>query len=169
MLRFGKACRLHKLHKRLYLRRIAPFGLPQWTSPRDLGAARGGGVECGVRGSSRGAGSFPNQTVADERTPFPPEALVVPPKALRVLQQKEWIVDLEQKVIEIVSEKLSVPKEEITLESNFIDDLKADSLDLVEMVMAFEDSLGVSIPDEDQEKIRTVGDAVNYIRQKEKV
>jgi acyl carrier protein len=85
------------------------------------------------------------------------------------LQQKEWIVDLEQKVIEIVSEKLSVPKEEITLESNFIDDLKADSLDLVEMVMAFEDALGVSIPDEDQEKIRTVGDAVNYIRQKEKV
>ncbi len=78
-------------------------------------------------------------------------------------------MDLEQKVIEIVSEKLSVPKEEITLESNFIDDLKADSLDLVEMVMAFEDSLGVSIPDEDQEKIRTVGDAVNYIRQKENV
>lgn len=76
-------------------------------------------------------------------------------------------MDLEQKVIEIVSEKLSVPKDEITLESNFIDDLKADSLDLVEMVMAFEDSLGVSIPDEDQEKIRTVGDAVNYIRQRE--
>ena len=71
---------------------------------------------------------------------------------------------LEQKVVEIVSEKLSVPKEEITLESNFIDDLKADSLDLVEMVMAFEDALGVSIPDEDQEKIRTVGEAVDYIR-----
>jgi len=71
---------------------------------------------------------------------------------------------LEQKVTEIVSEKLSVPKEEITLESNFIDDLKADSLDLVEMVMAFEDALGVSIPDEDQEKIRTVGEAVDYIR-----
>ena len=75
--------------------------------------------------------------------------------------------NLEQKVIEIVSEKLSVPKEEITLDSNFIDDLKADSLDLVEMVMAFEDVLGVSIPDEDQEKIRTVGDAVQYIRAKE--
>jgi acyl carrier protein len=75
---------------------------------------------------------------------------------------------LEQKVIEIVSEKLSVPKEEITLASNFIDDLKADSLDLVEMVMAFEDNLGVSIPDEDQEKIRTVGEAVTYIRNKEK-
>lgn len=76
-------------------------------------------------------------------------------------------MDLEQKVIEIVSEKLSVSKEEITLDSNFIDDLKADSLDLVEMVMAFEDSLGVSIPDEDQEKIRTVGEVVEYIRKKE--
>ncbi|MFV0443177.1 MAG: acyl carrier protein [Planctomycetaceae bacterium] len=73
---------------------------------------------------------------------------------------------METKVVEIVSEKLSVPKEEITLESNFIDDLKADSLDLVEMVMAFEDNLGVSIPDEDQEKIRTVGEAVTYIRNK---
>lgn len=73
---------------------------------------------------------------------------------------------LEQKVIEIVSEKLSVPKEEITLESNFVDDLKADSLDLVEMVMAFEDALGVSIPDEDQEKIRTVGEVITYIRKK---
>lgn len=75
--------------------------------------------------------------------------------------------DLEKKVIDIVSEKLSVPKEEITLQSNFIDDLKADSLDLVEMVMAFEDNLGVTIPDEDQEKIRTVGEVVEYIRQKE--
>ncbi len=76
-------------------------------------------------------------------------------------------MDLEQQVIEIVSEKLSVPKEEITLESSFVDDLKADSLDLVEMVMAFEDNLGVMIPDEDQEKIRTVGEAVNYIRQQQ--
>ncbi len=75
-------------------------------------------------------------------------------------------MDLEQKVIEIVSEKLSCPKDEITLQSHFIDDLKADSLDLVEMVMAFEDELGVTIPDEDQEKIQTVGDAVNYIRDK---
>ena len=75
-------------------------------------------------------------------------------------------MDLEQKVIEIVSEKLSCPKDEITLKSHFIDDLKADSLDLVEMVMAFEDELGVTIPDEDQEKIQTVGDAVNYIRDK---
>ena len=76
-------------------------------------------------------------------------------------------MDLEQQVIEIVSEKLSVPKEEITLESSFIDDLKADSLDLVEMVMAFEDNFGVTIPDEDQEKIRTVGDAIDYIKQQE--
>ncbi|MEZ6066816.1 MAG: acyl carrier protein [Planctomycetaceae bacterium] len=75
--------------------------------------------------------------------------------------------DLEQQVIEIVSEKLSVSKDDITLQSNFIEDLKADSLDLVEMVMAFEDNLGIAIPDEDQEKIRTVGDAVTYIRAKQ--
>jgi acyl carrier protein len=79
----------------------------------------------------------------------------------------ETVDDLEQKVIEIASEKLSVPKEEISLSSNFIDDLKADSLDLVEMVMAFEDNLGISIPDEDQEKIRTIRDAVDYIRAKQ--
>ncbi|MEZ6058311.1 MAG: acyl carrier protein [Planctomycetaceae bacterium] len=75
-------------------------------------------------------------------------------------------MDLEQKVKEIVSDKLSVPLEEITLESSFVDDLKADSLDLVEMVMAFEDNLGVTIPDEDQEQIRTVGNAVEYIRER---
>jgi len=75
-------------------------------------------------------------------------------------------VDLEQQVIDIVSDKLSVPRDEITLESHFIDDLKADSLDLVEMVMAFEDNLGVTIPDEDQEKITTVGGAVSYIKEK---
>lgn len=73
---------------------------------------------------------------------------------------------LEEKVIAIVSEQLSVPVEEIKLESNFIDDLKADSLDIVELGMAFEDKFGVSIPDEDYEKLKSVGDAVNYIKQR---
>jgi acyl carrier protein len=73
---------------------------------------------------------------------------------------------LEEKVIAIVSEQLSVPVEEIKLESNFIDDLKADSLDIVELGMAFEDKFGVSIPDEDYEKLKTVGDAVSYIKQR---
>jgi acyl carrier protein len=70
--------------------------------------------------------------------------------------------------MDIVSEQLSVPREEITRESSFVDDLKADSLDVVELVMRFEDTFGVTIPDEDYEKIRTVGDAVDYIEAKEK-
>ena len=69
----------------------------------------------------------------------------------------------EEKVIGIVSEQLGVPKEEITRESKFVDDLKADSLDVVELVMEFEDEFEVTIPDEDYEKIQTVGDAVDYI------
>lgn len=74
----------------------------------------------------------------------------------------------EEKVMDIVSEQLSVPREEIARESSFVDDLKADSLDVVELVMRFEDTFGVTIPDEDYEKIRTVGDAVDYIEAKEK-
>lgn len=74
--------------------------------------------------------------------------------------------NLEDKVINIVSEQLSVSKDEVTLTSNFIDDLKADSLDLVELVMEFEDEFGITVPDDDYEKIRTVGDAIEYIREK---
>ena len=70
---------------------------------------------------------------------------------------------IEEKVMDIVSEQLSVPRDEITRESSFVDDLKADSLDVVELVMRFEDTFSVTIPDEDYEKIRTVGDAVDYI------
>jgi acyl carrier protein len=76
-------------------------------------------------------------------------------------------VTIDDQVFEIVSEQLSVPREEITRESSFVDDLKADSLDVVELVMRFEDTFGVTIPDEDYEKIRTVGDAIDYIEQKE--
>ena len=73
---------------------------------------------------------------------------------------------VEEKVIGIVSEQLGVPREEITRESRFVEDLKADSLDVVELVMEFEEEFDVTIPDEDYEKIRTVGDAVTYIEQK---
>lgn len=76
-------------------------------------------------------------------------------------------MSLEEQVISIVSEQLSVSKDEITIESSFIDDLQADSLDLVELGMKFEEKFGVSIPDEDYEKLRTVGDAVEYIKQQE--
>lgn len=70
---------------------------------------------------------------------------------------------VEERVIGIVAEQLQIPKDEITREKSFIDDLKADSLDVVELVMSFEDEFKISIPDEDQGKIKTVGDAVTYI------
>ncbi|RCW89241.1 acyl carrier protein [Halanaerobium sp. DL-01] len=67
------------------------------------------------------------------------------------------------KVIDIVVEELAVDRDEVTENSSFIDDLGADSLDVVELVMAFEEEFDVEIPDEDAEKIRTVEDAVNYL------
>jgi acyl carrier protein len=75
-------------------------------------------------------------------------------------------VSVEEKVISIVSEQLGVAKEEIKLESKFVDDLKADSLDVVELVMEFEDEFEITIPDDDYDKIKTVGDAVKYITDK---
>ena len=71
-----------------------------------------------------------------------------------------------EKVTEIIVEQLGVKPEEVTQEASFVDDLGADSLDTVELVMAFEEEFGVEIPDEDAEKIRTVGDAVKYIDEK---
>ena len=74
---------------------------------------------------------------------------------------------IEEKVIGIVSEQLNIPKEDIKLDSDFVANLKADSLDLVELVMEFEDEFGVQIPESDQEKIKSVGDAVKYITEKQ--
>ncbi|MFH1503786.1 MAG: acyl carrier protein [Candidatus Omnitrophota bacterium] len=75
-------------------------------------------------------------------------------------------MNVEEKVKEIISEQLGVKKEEIKPESSFIDDLGADSLDTVEVVMALEEEFGVEIPDEDAEKITTVGESVRYIESK---
>lgn len=71
----------------------------------------------------------------------------------------------EEKVTQIVSDQLEVPKEEISRESSFIDDLKADSLDIVELVMEFEEEFGVQVAEDDYDKIRTVGDAIDYIEE----
>ena len=71
--------------------------------------------------------------------------------------------DIEKKVLDIVSEQLQVDRAELSLEKSFLGDLKADSLDLVELVMEFEDEFKISIPDEDYEKIKTIGNAVEYI------
>ncbi|WP_026487229.1 acyl carrier protein [Caldanaerobius polysaccharolyticus] len=69
------------------------------------------------------------------------------------------------RVKKIVAEQLGVGEDEITTESSFIDDLGADSLDVVELIMALEEEFDIEIPDEDAEKISTVGDAVEYIKQ----
>ena len=72
--------------------------------------------------------------------------------------------DLEQRISEMIIEQLGATKEEIVPEASFIDDLGADSLDIVELVMAMEETFDIEIPDEDAEKIQTIGDAVAYLR-----
>lgn len=73
------------------------------------------------------------------------------------------VQEIKKKVIDIISEQMGVDKSEITRETSFINDLNADSLDTVELVMEFEDEFDMSIPDEEAEKIQTVGAAVDYI------
>ena len=73
------------------------------------------------------------------------------------------VKEIEQKVIDIISEQMGTDKAEITRETSFINDLNADSLDTVELVMEFEDEFDMSIPDEEAEKIQTVGAAIDYI------
>jgi len=70
---------------------------------------------------------------------------------------------IENKVIDIISEQMGVDKVDVSKETSFINDLNADSLDTVELVMEFEDEFDMSIPDEEAEKIQTVGSAVDYI------
>ena len=76
---------------------------------------------------------------------------------------------IEEKVRQIVVEQLGVDETEVTGGASFVDDLGADSLDTVELVMAFEEAFDMEIPDEDAEKIKTVQDAVDYIEKNSKV
>lgn len=69
-----------------------------------------------------------------------------------------------EKIREIIAEKLSVTEDEITMESAFLEDLNADSLDIVELIMALEDELDMEIPDEDAENFVTVGDVVKFVK-----
>lgn len=73
-----------------------------------------------------------------------------------------------EKIRDIIVEQLGVDPEEVTMESSFIDDLGADSLDIVELIMALEEEFDVEISDEDAEKIKTVGDVVEYLKNLEK-
>jgi acyl carrier protein len=80
-------------------------------------------------------------------------------------QEKESMASVEERVKQIIVEQLGVDEAEVTPTASFVDDLGADSLDTVELVMAFEEAFEIEIPDEDAEKIRTVQDAVTYIDQ----
>lgn len=75
-------------------------------------------------------------------------------------------LSVEEKVKKIVGEQLGVDEEEITPDASFVEDLGADSLDTVELVMAFEEEFSIEIPDEDAEKIITVQNSVDYIRER---
>ncbi len=72
-------------------------------------------------------------------------------------------MDVEQKVKEIICEQLSVEEPEVTREASFVESLNADSLDIVELIMAFEEAFNIEIPDDQAEKIRTVDDAIKYV------
>jgi len=75
-------------------------------------------------------------------------------------------MSVEEKVIDIISQKLNLSKDQIKPEASFVDDLGADSLDLVELVMAMEEAFGMEVPDEEAEKLRTVKDVIEYVKAK---
>jgi acyl carrier protein len=77
-------------------------------------------------------------------------------------------MDVEQKVKQIICEQLSVEESEVTRDASFVEHLNADSLDIVELIMAFEEAFNIEIPDEDAEKIRTVGNAIEYLETHQK-
>jgi acyl carrier protein len=83
-------------------------------------------------------------------------------------QRRMTMADVDAKVKKIISEQLGVPEGDVKPEASFVNDLGADSLDTVELVMALEEEFGVEIPDEDAEKIATVGNAIDYIKAKAK-
>ncbi|QID33468.1 acyl carrier protein [Pampinifervens florentissimum] len=77
-------------------------------------------------------------------------------------------MDLEQRIKEIIADQLGVEVDKLNPSAKFVEDLGADSLDVVELVMAFEEEFGIEIPDEDAEKIRTVGDVIDYLKERVK-
>jgi acyl carrier protein len=77
------------------------------------------------------------------------------------------MADIDARVKDIIINELGVEAEKVTPDASFVEDLGADSLDTVELVMAFEEEFGIEIPDEDAEKMQTVGDAIDYIKQQQ--
>ncbi len=78
------------------------------------------------------------------------------------------MASIEERVTDLVVEQLGVSEDQVNPQASFIDDLGADSLDTVEMIMAFEEEFGIDIPDEDAEKITVVGDAIKYLEENSK-
>ena len=74
--------------------------------------------------------------------------------------------ELEERISEMIIEQLGVTKEEMVPEASFVDDLGADSLDIVELVMAMEETFDIEIPDDDAEKIQTISDVINYVKER---
>ncbi len=81
-------------------------------------------------------------------------------------QSKENLLSIEKEVIDIVVEQLGVDTSDVTAEKSFVEDLNADSLDITELVMTFEERFGFEISEEDAEKLKTVGDVISYIESK---
>lgn len=79
---------------------------------------------------------------------------------------KETVMSIDKEVIDIVVEQLGVDATDVTLEKSFVEDLNADSLDLTELIMTFEERFGFEISEEDAEKLKTIGDVVAYIEKK---
>jgi acyl carrier protein len=84
------------------------------------------------------------------------------------LEEDQMMATVQPKVKEVIAEQLGVDMDRIKPEASFIDDLGADSLDIVELVMAMEEEFGIEIPDEDAEKLKTVGDVCSYLQTKGK-
>ncbi|NGX46385.1 MAG: Acyl carrier protein [Chlamydiae bacterium] len=81
-------------------------------------------------------------------------------------QSKENLLSIEKEVIDIVIEQLGVDATDVTTEKSFVEDLNADSLDITELVMTFEERFGFEISEEDAEKLKTVGDVISYVESK---
>lgn len=81
-------------------------------------------------------------------------------------KSKDSLMSIDKEVIDIVVEQLGIDETEVTSDKSFVEDLNADSLDLTELIMTLEERFGIEISEQDAEKLKTVGDAVNYIKQR---